>query len=209
MSIKEHYFELLDFFGELFPYIFNNIEKRYARELEAINQQFEFTPFKCRLPVVKLTFAEGIELLKENGIEWPAMEDLSTEVEKKLGEIVRNKYDTDFYMLHRYPATARPFYTMLCHDDPNYTCSYDFFMRGEEILSGAQRIHDPEVLRQRAIDKGIDPSTINDYIESFKYGAYPHGGGGIGLERVVMLYCALKNIRNASLFPRDPKRITP
>ena len=112
-------------------------------------------------------------------------------------------------MLHRYPVSARPFYTMLCHDDPNYTCSYDMFMRGEEILSGAQRIHDPEILRQRAIDKGIDPSTINDYIESFKYGAYPHGGGGIGLERVVMLYCALKNIRNASLFPRDPKRITP
>lgn len=85
MSIKEHYFELLDFFGELFPYIFNNIEKRYVRELEAINQQFEFTPFKCRTPVVKLTFAEGIQLLKDNGIDWPAMEDLSTEVEKKLG----------------------------------------------------------------------------------------------------------------------------
>ena len=112
-------------------------------------------------------------------------------------------------MLHRYPATARPFYTMLCQDDPNYTCSYDFFMRGEEIVSGAQRIHDPEVLRQRAIDKGIDPATINDYIESFRYGAYPHGGMGVGLERVVMLYCALKNIRNTSLFPRDPKRITP
>ena len=98
---------------------------------------------------------------------------------------------------------------MLCHDDPNYTCSYDMFMRGEEILSGAQRIHDPAVLKERAIAKGIDLSTISDYIESFQYGAYPHGGGGIGLERVVMLYCALKNIRNSSLFPRDPKRITP
>jgi aspartyl-tRNA synthetase len=85
MSIKEHYFELLDFFGELFPFIFNNIEQRYNRELVAINQQFEFPPFKCRLPVVKLTFAEGIELLKANGVEWPPMEDLSTEVEKKLG----------------------------------------------------------------------------------------------------------------------------
>ena len=83
------------------------------------------------------------------------------------------------------------------------------FMRGEEILSGAQRIHDPAVLKERAIAKGIDLSTISDYIESFQYGAYPHGGGGIGLERVVMLYCALKNIRNSSLFPRDPKRITP
>ena len=80
MTIKEHYFELLDFFGELFPYIFDNIEKRYSKELAAINQQFEFAPFKCKVPVVKITFAEGIQLLKESGVEWPAMEDLSTEV---------------------------------------------------------------------------------------------------------------------------------
>lgn len=86
MSIKEHYFELLDFFGELFPYIFENLEKRFSRELNAINQQFEFAPFKCKIPVLRLTFAEGIELLKENGVEWPAMEDLCTDVEKKLGE---------------------------------------------------------------------------------------------------------------------------
>lgn len=86
MAIKEHYFEVLEFFGELFPYLFNNIEKRYAKELKAINEQFEFTPFKCRVPVVKLTFEEGVQLLKENGIEWSVHEDLSTEVEKKLGE---------------------------------------------------------------------------------------------------------------------------
>ncbi len=77
--------------------------------------------------------------------------------------LVKAKYDTDFYMLHRYPVSARPFYTMLCDDDPNFTCSYDFFMRGEEILSGAQRIHDPVLLEQRAIAKGIDPKTITDY----------------------------------------------
>ena len=79
------------------------------------------------------------------------MEDLSTVVEKQLGEIVRKKYNTDFYILHRYPKTARPFYTMLCHDDPNFTCSYDFFMRGEEIISGAQRLHDPVMLEKRII----------------------------------------------------------
>ena len=80
-------------------------------------------------------------------------------------------------MLHRYPVNARPFYTMLCEDDPRFTCSYDFFMRGEEILSGAQRIHDPVFLEKRAVEKGIDPKTINDYFEAMKYGAYPHGGG--------------------------------
>jgi aspartyl/asparaginyl-tRNA synthetase len=64
-------------------------------------------------------------------------EDLSTDVERKLGAIVREKYDTDFYFLHRYPKQARPFYTMLAPDDDRFTCSYDFFMRGEEIVSGA------------------------------------------------------------------------
>jgi len=74
---------------------------------------------------------------------------LSTENERKLGEIVRQEYDTDFYMLYHYPTNARPFYTMLDPHDPNYTNSYDFFMRGEEITSGAQRIHDPVMLEER------------------------------------------------------------
>lgn len=94
-------------------------------------------------------------------------------------------------------------------DDSNFTNSYDFFMRGEEITSGAQRIHDPAFLIERAKACNIDITTIKDYIDSFKYGAYPHGGVGIGLERVLMLYCDLKNIRNASMFPRDTNRITP
>ena len=72
-------------------------------------------------------------------------------------------------MLHRYPKNARPFYTMPCRDDANYTNSYDFFMRGEEILSGAQRIHDPALLEQRAGECGINVETIRDYINSFKY----------------------------------------
>lgn len=75
--------------------------------------------------------------MKENGVEWDVMEDLNTEVERKLGAIVREKYGTDLYFLHRYPTPARPFYTMPCPDNKNFTCSYDFFMRGEEITSGA------------------------------------------------------------------------
>lgn len=78
------------------------------------------------------------------------LDDLSTFNEKKLGALVREKYDTDFYMLYGYPIAARPFYTMIDPTDPNYTNSYDFFMRGEEITSGAQRIHDPELLAKRA-----------------------------------------------------------
>jgi aspartyl-tRNA synthetase len=82
-------------------------------------------------------------------------------------------------------------------------------MRGEEITSGAQRIHDPDLLAERAAACEIPLGPIQDYIDAFKYGAPAHGGCGIGLERVVKFYCNLYNIRKASLFPRDPKRITP
>ena len=85
MSIKEHYFEVLEYFGELLPFLFEQLAVRYADELKAINQQYPFTPFKCKYPVVKITFEEGIKLLKENGVEWDVNEDLSTEVERKLG----------------------------------------------------------------------------------------------------------------------------
>ncbi|RYR74720.1 hypothetical protein Ahy_A02g009442 [Arachis hypogaea] len=80
---------------------------------------------------------------------------------------------------------------------------------GEEIISGAQRVHNAEMLERRAKSCGIDVKTISTYIDSFRYGAPTHGGFGVGLERVVMLFCGLNNIRKASLYPRDPLRIAP
>lgn len=76
-------------------------------------------------------------MLKDAGITQGEFEDLSTPNEKALGALVKEKYNTDFYILHKYPADARPFYSMLNKEDPRYTCSYDVFMRGEEIISGA------------------------------------------------------------------------
>lgn len=78
MTIKEHYMEVLEFFGELFPFIFENLNKRFEKELKAINEQFEFEPFKCKYPVVKITFEEGCKLLKDNGIEQDPHVDLDT-----------------------------------------------------------------------------------------------------------------------------------
>jgi aspartyl-tRNA synthetase len=82
-------------------------------------------------------------------------------------------------------------------------------MRGEEILSGAQRIHDPTFLESRMKEFEINPESMKSYLDGFKMGCMPHGGGGIGLERVLMLFLKLNNIRRASLFPRDPKRLDP
>ena len=209
MVFKEHYFEILDLLADLLVHIFQGLEQRFARELNIVRDQYHFEPFKCKLPVVRLNFKEAVTLLAEHGFEQEPLQDLNTLNEQQLGRIVREKYDTDFYMLYGYPTNARPFYTMLDPNDPNYTNSYDFFMRGEEITSGAQRIHDPQFLAERAAAHNIPVATIQEYIDAFKYGAPPHGGCGIGLERVVKLYCGIRNIRKCSLFPRDPKRLRP
>jgi aspartyl/asparaginyl-tRNA synthetase len=137
MEFKTHYFEVLDLIGDLMVFMFNGMKTKYARELAVINEQYPFEEFKCAEPIVKIDFKQGIKLLHEAGVKQEPLEDLSTETEKALGRIVREKYDTDFYMLYGYPVNARPFYTMIDPHDPNYTNSYDFFMRGEEITSGA------------------------------------------------------------------------
>lgn len=149
----------------------------------------------------------------------------STENEKRLGRIVKATYDTDYFIIDKFPMALRPFYTMPDPNDPvcivyfpSVVCltflqslsnSYDFFMRGEEILSGAQRVHDATFLAEKMKEKGVEPDSMRSYMDAFRLGCPPHGGGGIGLERVVMLFLKLNNIRRATLFPRDPKRLDP
>lgn len=209
MEIKEHYFEVMDIVDRLFVAMFDSLNENCKKELEAIERQYPFEPLKYLRKTLRLPFQEGVQMLKEVGMEVDPYGDLNTEAERKLGQLVLEKYGTEFYILHQYPLAVRPFYTMPSYDDPLYSNSFDVFIRGEEIISGAQRVHVPDFLEKRAEACGIDVKTISTYIDSFRYGAPPHGGFGVGLERVVMLFCALNNIRKTSLFPRDPTRIAP
>lgn len=209
MVIHEHYDEVLDLMSELFIYIFDGINERCKDELERVREQHPFEDLKYLRPTLKLTFAEGCALLREAGIPQDEYDDLSTENEKKLGNLVKQKYGTDFYFMDKYPLAVRPFYTMPDPKNSKLSNSYDFFIRGQEIVSGAQRIHDPDMIEERAKAHGIDLSDIAAYVNSFRNGALPHGGGGIGLERVVMLFLGLPNIRKTAWFPRDPKRCAP
>lgn len=220
--------------GELFNYIFDGINERYQHELMLISQQYPFEPITYLRPPLRITFEEGITMLrvsfamlfmwlfrsvshqyvistKQEAGHTDASydDDISTPQEKALGKLVKEKYGTDFYMMDKYPLSARPFYTMPDPANPRWSNSYDLFIRGEEIVSGAQRIHDVELLTQRAHHHNIPIASIQSYIDAFKHGALPHAGGGIGLERVVMLFLGLKNIRKTSMFPRDPNRLAP
>lgn len=214
MAFEEHYDEVVDMLADLFSFIFKQLKERYAEDIATIRKQYPVEEFLVPESgeMVKIHYHDGIELLRENG--YPDIndyEDLSTEQEKALGRLVRAKYNTDFYILDKFPLEVRPFYTMPDPANPKLSNSYDFFMRGEEILSGAQRIHDPKVLAERMKEHGVDTQSdgLKDYYDAFTYGAPPHAGGGIGLERVVMFYLGLGNIRRASLFPRDPRRLKP
>ena len=132
----------------------------------------------------------------------------------------------DIFVLDQFPAVVRPFYTMPAPGDGDEGASaadvakarlcnsYDIIMRGQEISSGAQRCHEPEVLVEILRAKGLledgeVPEALEDYMESFEYGMPPHAGAGLGLERVVALYLEVGSVRKTSLFPRTPSRCRP
>ncbi|XP_017299434.1 aspartate--tRNA ligase, cytoplasmic [Diaphorina citri] len=209
MAFKYHYHEVLHTIANTFTEMFKRLKKEFHVEIAQVAQQYPMEEFTFLEPPLILQFWTAVDMLKEAGVEIDYFEDLSTPNEKLLGKIVKAKYSTDFYVLDKYPLAVRPFYTMPDPLNAGSSNSYDMFMRGEEILSGAQRIHDTDFLTERAQHHGIDVSKIKSYLEAFQYGCPPHAGGGIGLERVVMLYLGLDNIRKTSMFPRDPKRLTP
>ncbi len=205
MTFVNDYHEVLEFFMDLFCHIFAGLEKN--KWISLVKQQFPAKDITYKRCII--TFPEAVTLLREHGYEQDDFSDLSTESERALGVIVKEKYGTDFFVLDKFPSAARPFYTMVDPDDARYSNSYDIFLRGQEIMSGAQRINDAHVLEQRATDLGVDLEPISSYVDCFKYGAPPHAGGGIGLERITMLYLGLTSVKQTSLFPRDPSRLNP
>ncbi|PIL32019.1 hypothetical protein GSI_06723 [Ganoderma sinense ZZ0214-1] len=212
MAIEEHYHEVMELLDGLFLHMFRGLRQRYAKEIDTVRKQFPADEFKWREGpegTLKFSFKQAVDLLVDDGVPREKLDDIDTENEKRLGRIVRAKYDTDYYIIDKFPMALRPFYTMPDSEDPTVSNSYDFFMRGEEILSGAQRVHDAALLAEQMRQKGINPESMKPYLQAFQLGCPPHGGGGIGLERVLMLFLELNNIRRASLFPRDPKRLEP
>ncbi|KAM9984993.1 hypothetical protein ACTFIY_009416 [Dictyostelium cf. discoideum] len=211
MTFKDHYHEALDTLDRLMTSIFRGLETRFAKEIESVNTQYPFEPFKFTYPSPRFTFDEAAAMLAElNDPDYIVKDnDFNTRQEKRLGKIIKEKFGVDFFIVDKFHVEVRPFYTMPDPNNPQWANAYDLFMRGEEICSGAQRIHDPELLEKSAKSHGVVIEDIQGYIDSFKYGCSQHAGGGVGLERVVMLYLGLGNIRKASFCPRDPTRLTP
>jgi len=214
MAFNLHYNEVIGVLHDVFTTIFDGLETRHADELRAIRRQYpSAAPRWTEKPCV-IHWEDAMKMLEDAGEEAPGgaapwLDDLNTAQERTLGKLVADKFGTDFFFLDRFPAVVRPFYTMPCPDDKRYSNSYDVFLRGEEICSGAQRVHDPVLLQEVISSKGVPLAPLEHYIDSMRHGMPPHGGGGVGLERVVFLYLGLDNVRKASMFPRDPSRCTP
>lgn len=189
-------FVVMDVLGRCVQYIIKKITEERKEELDLLN-------VKLKIPKIKyLTFAEINELLKKNKIKTDN-HDLTGEGEKKLGEA----FPDTIVFVHDWPLEGKPFYIM--PKGSRFSCGFDAIYNGVEISSGGQRIHSPKLLEERIKAKKLKIKDFQSYIDSFRYGAPPHAGWGLGLERLTMQILGLNNIREAVLFPRDRDRLTP
>jgi aspartyl-tRNA synthetase len=133
--------------------------------------------------------------------------------EKVLGEFFLEEHSSDIFSIEKFPASVRPFYSLPNPEDHKYTNSFDIFLRGQEVLSGSQRIHQYDNLsksmQHRDPPLDVEGETLRHYSKGFQYGCAPHGGGCFGLNRVLQFVLGLPDIRLATMFPRDPSRISP
>ena len=181
------------------------LKKDYAKELQILKVQL---PKVDKIPAVRFDKAKELVAEKYNRkIRNPY--DLEPEEEALIGRYFKEEYDADFVFVTHYPSKKRPFYAM---DDPNdekFTLSFDLLFHGLEVTTGGQRIHDYAQLKAKIAARGMEEEGMEQYLDTFKHGMPPHGGLGIGLERLTMQLLGEENVREACLFPRDLNRLEP
>ena len=186
-------------------YTMKLLEQEYAKELKLLNITL---PNVEKIPYVRFDEAKRLVSEKYNRkIRNPF--DLEPEEEELIGRYFKEEYDADFVFVTHYPSKKRPFYAMDDPEDERYTLSFDLLYKGLEITTGGQRIHDYEELLKKIEKKGMTPEGLEQYLDAFKFGMPPHGGLGIGLERLTMQLLGEDNVREACLFPRDMSRLEP
>jgi nondiscriminating aspartyl-tRNA synthetase len=186
-------------------YTMELLGREYEKELKMLGVSL---PDVSRIPSVR--FDKAKELVSEKysrRIKNPY--DLEPEEELLIGRYFKEEYDSDFVFVTHYPAKKRPFYAMDDPADPKFTLSFDLLFKGLEVTTGGQRIHDYKEILAKMEKRHMDPEDIASYLMIFKYGMPPHGGLGIGLERLTMKLLDEQNVRETSLFPRDVTRLEP
>ena len=192
---------------ELLTYIFDRLNKEY----EHILGRYREHPLPSMLGVPIWEFGRCLELLKENFGRTDLTDDLDPEGERQLCALVEKENGVPAVFVIGYPLASRPFYTAPrgTEGTPGAAQSFDLLFQGIEITTGGQRLHRREDLEASLRRRGIDPGGFESHLKMFELGMPPHGGLAIGLERLTAQILGLRNVREATLYPRDRYRITP
>lgn len=205
MGFIDGFLDICEMEAAMLRYVMEFLETEYKKELDLLKITL---PKVEKIPFVR--FDEAKKLVAEKYhriIRTP--HDLEPEEEALIGSYFKTEYDSDFVFITHYPSKKRPFYAMDDPCEPEVTLSFDLLFQGLEITTGGQRIHDYEALLKKMEERGMTEEGMEDYLDVFKYGMPPHGGLGIGLERLTMKLLGEDNVREASLFPRDMTRLKP
>ncbi|MFZ2252726.1 MAG: aspartate--tRNA(Asn) ligase [Minisyncoccia bacterium] len=201
--IKDHT-DVIAMATKLTRAIVDAVAKDCAAELALLKMPIPLAPES--FPTMTLREAQQL-ILKETGVDKTKEPDLEPEDERFLCEYANKNLGSDFVFVTHFPTKKRPFYTHVEPESPEFTRSFDMLFRGLEMCSGSQRVHNYETLIERIKEKGLDPEKFHFYLQAFKHGIPPHGGIGLGLERLTAKFCGVGNIKEATLFPRDINRI--
>ena len=205
MGYIDSFRDVMDMETGMLQYVMKLLEQDYKKELDMLGVTL---PEVGRIPAVRFDQAKELVSRKyDRKIRNPY--DLEPEEELLIGRYFQEEYGSDFVFVTHYPSKKRPFYAMDDPEDPKFTLSFDLMFRGLEVTTGGQRIHDYREITDKMEKRGMDPEDIASYLMIFKYGMPPHGGLGIGLERLTMRLLDEQNVREASLFPRDVTRLEP
>jgi nondiscriminating aspartyl-tRNA synthetase len=197
--------EVMELEEDWLKYIFKRVKETHQEE---ITRLFKTEIFDFNVNIPRITLEEAKIIIKDKyNYVGESKFDLERKEEELICKYALEKYNSELVFVTKYPFEARPFYHML--DEEGYTMSFDLLYKGLEITTGAKREHRPEILEQQIIEKGIDPRTLDFYIDFFRYGCPPHGGLGFGVARLLMLMLDIDNIREATFIYRGPTRLKP
>ena len=205
MGFIDSFEDIMNMEAGLLKYIMNLLKTEYKTEVDLLHIDI---PEIKEIPVLKFMEAKEI-LMKKFKYQPTDMKDFDPAEEELLGKYAKKNFNSDFIFITHYPSKKRPFYTMDDPADPEYTLSFDLLFRGLEITSGGQRVHDYNEQVAKMEKLGMNPEEFATDLMLHKYGAPPHGGLGLGLERLTMHLLGAKNVREATMFPRDINRVSP
>ncbi len=201
----DSFYDVLNLEASMLKSVFEYIKQAVPHALDMWGVEL---PVINTIPVLR--FYEVKQIVEsEYGIKPKDSFDLAPIEEQKISEYIKTKYDSDFVFITHYPSAKRPFYTKDDPEDPTLTLSFDLLFRGIEITSGGQRIHDYDELVAKLKAKDMNPEDFEFFSNAHQYGLPPHGGLGMGLERLTQKLLGLDNIKLATMFPRDATRLSP